>query len=215
MKVSFIFFFLLCVFGACKNPNSQNSNKTQSQKEIQLIENDSIALETLTRNMYQWVENNQRDFLPSETQNQNDFFTEIDASIHSQNVNLLQKSGFFAQDFINLYNEIAENMNFALQNNIVKWEVGYLSPFSNGANEWCNCQDVPSDNFYHHIIIENLKIEGNSAQFIWRFNVKNHYWGDFSYTVKAKKENNIWKIASLQGFEELNNLVKKIISTKK
>lgn len=210
----FFIFFLLIVSIACKNQNSQNNGK-QLPKEIQIIENDSIALETLTRNMYQWVENNQRDFLPSETQNQNDFFTEIDASIHSENVHLLQKSGFFAQDFINLYNEIAENMNFILQNNIAKWEVGYLSPFSNGANEWCNCQDVPSDDFYQHIIIENIKIKGNSAEFIWRFNVKNHYWGDFSYAVKAKKENNIWKIASLQGFEELNNLVKKIISTKK
>lgn len=40
--------------------------------------------------------------------------------------------------------------------------------------------------------------------------VENSTWNDFSYQVKAKKEKGIWKIASLQGFQELNEEIKKI-----
>lgn len=44
---------------------------------------------------------------------------------------------------------------------------------------------------------------------------ENSTWNDFSYQVKAKKEKGIWKIASLQGFQELNEEIKKIKYQKK
>jgi len=71
--------------------------------------------------------------------------------------------------------------------------VGELPPYGNDANPWCDCQDNP-DKYWEKIKIQNLIIKDNKATFNWT-------WGDgFKYKVKAVKENNVWKISFLQGF---------------
>lgn len=171
---------------------------------------DSISLQNLTQQLYKWLETNKNggDFIPVETDEKTLVYKEIDVAIHEKRIADFEKSGFFASDFIKLYNEIANEMNLALKKGTV-WEKGSFSPFDNGANPWCNCQDVPSDDYYNYLTINDLKIRENIATFVWKW-TESSAWNDFSYQVKAKKEKGIWKIASLQGFQELNEEIKKI-----
>jgi hypothetical protein len=105
----------------------------------------------------------------------------------------LDKTNFFTKCFLDNYQKIALHLDKELKQNKTKYIVGELPPYGNDANEWCNCQDYPSK-IWKLLKIVALKITDNSATFKWT-------WGDnYFYSIKAEKENNIWKIAELERF---------------
>lgn len=86
-------------------------------------------------------------------------------------------------------------MDKELQDGSSLWPEGELSTFDTDDDAWCDCQDTPVDNYWTIIKINNLKINSNSADFKWTWG------GDFNYSTKAAKENGVWKISYLQGFD--------------
>src|ERR1041385_2298962 len=105
----------------------------------------------------------------------------------------LEKTDLFAKDFLDNYQNIALHLDKELKQNKTKYFVGDLPPYGDETNEWCNCQDYLG-NIWKHLKIVDLKINDNSATFKWT-------WGDnFFYSVKTRKENNVWKITELETF---------------
>lgn len=202
-KFSFILILIILVGCKQQSKSGQTAN-TDLQNTSNEVLNDSLSLQNLIRSMYQWESTKrlQKDFLPAEIAQDESFFHNLDMANHEKSLKEITDSGFFTADFINQYDRLGQLINHYLTERIFIWQSGEIPPFSSGAYDWCNCQDTPSEDFYNNITIKNIIIADNIAVFSWLWNAGQE-WDDVSYQVKARKENGIWKILSLQGFEEL------------
>ncbi len=163
-----------------------------------ITKSDSADLKALVIKLLKWHEaDNNSDFEPIQKNPKDTVFSSIDWQAHKRRMVELEKTGFFTQEFLNNYQTIASHLDKQLKTNKIRYVVGELPPYGNGANEWCNCQDYPSNSF-NRIKIVALKYAENVASFKWTWDNK------FFYSVKAKKENNIWKIAELERFRVEN-----------
>lgn len=176
--------------------NQANNTKHPTAKVKGLNStNDKEDLQRLVRDLYQWHETDSlhEDFEPI-ADDQDSIYVGIDLERHKQRLTELKQTGLFAEEFLNNYNKIALTIDRELKSKKLKWSVGDLPPFGNNANPWCNCQDNP-DNYWQTLTINRIAFNNNTTSFIWT-------WGDnFTYKVKALKENNDWKISYLQGFD--------------
>jgi hypothetical protein len=157
---------------------------------------DKQEIESLIRKAYQWIEtkNNNTDFDPV-TNKKGDKYTGLDLTAHKKRMEALKKTNFFSQQFLDNYNKIALKLDANLKNKKIEWLVGDLPPFGNDSNPWCSCQDYP-DEYWKTMAVNNLKVDNNKASFYWTWSWK----GDFKYKTTVVKENGVWKIASLEGF---------------
>ncbi len=160
--------------------------------------NDRANLQALVIKVLKWHDKDKNlDFEPLLKNPNDSLYLGLNWHSHKKRVKELEKTNFFSKDFLDNYEKIAFHLDKELKKNKIKYKVGYLPPYGNGANEWCECQDLPSDD-WKSIKIVQLKIIDNSAIFKWT-------WGDnLSYIVKAKKENKIWKISELEKFNIRN-----------
>jgi hypothetical protein len=158
------------------------------------IKSDSANLKALVIRLLKWHDTDKNfDFEPLLKNPKDTIYLGIDWKAHKKRVAELEKTNLFLREFLDNYQKIASHLDKELKQNKAKYIVGELPPYSNDANEWCNCQDYPS-NIWKRLKISALKLNDNSATFKWT-------WGDkFFYSIKAKKENNIWKIAELERF---------------
>ncbi|KQB37726.1 hypothetical protein RC62_2892 [Flavobacterium aquidurense] len=175
------------------------NTKTLSNRNTSIyFLSDKQQLETLMRKAYEWIETKktQTDFDVVENK-KGDKYVGLNLKSHNKIVEELKKSNFFAQQFIDNYNKIGLKIGDNLKTN--KWEyfVGELPPYGNDSNPWCDCQDNP-DAFWKTMKLNNLKVENNKATFYWTWTE----WKETpKYKVTAVKENGVWKIAYLQGFD--------------
>lgn len=173
---------------------SQNTKVTITPN----AESDSADLKVLVVKLLKWhgTDKNQ-DFEPLLKNPKDTIYTGINWQAHKKRVAELEKTNFFTKTFLDNYQKIALQLDKEFKQNETKYAVGDLPPYGNDANEWCNCQDYPG-NIFKRLKIVGLKINDNSATFKWT-------WGaNFFYSVKAKKENNVWKIAELERFNIKN-----------
>ncbi|HTI57406.1 hypothetical protein [Mucilaginibacter sp.] len=191
--------------------NCTNGNKTgknvQSKKPdsvgvainlpISKANDDSIQLTKLVRAMYKWHETDTTragGFSPVKKNPRDTFYSGIDLNANNNAVTKLQATGLFANDFLDDYRKIAERMDKELHDGSSSWAEGELPSFEDDVDEWCNCQDYP-DNYWEKLTLTNIRLNKSEATFKWT-------WGDgFYYKTKAKKENNVWKISYLEGFD--------------
>ncbi|PWB24735.1 hypothetical protein [Flavobacterium sp. HTF] len=199
MKLSKLFFlpFIWVLFLGFK---SVSVDSTVTKKSFYFV-NDKQQLETLLLKTYEWVEtkNSNNDFNPVANK-KGDKYIGLNLKEHNKRLEELKKTNFFSQQFLDNYNKIALKIDANLKNKKIEWFVGDLPPFGNDANAWCDCQDNPEE-YWKTLKINNLKIENDKASFSWTWTK----WKDDSkYAVKAVKENGIWKIAYLEGFDYEN-----------
>jgi len=180
---------LLILFPFSSFAYSQNTKVTVTAN----TKSDSAELKALVVKLLRWHNTDKKmDFEPLLKNPKDTIYTGIDWQAHKKRVTELDKTNFFTKSFLDNYQKIALHLDKELKQNKTKYIVGELPPFGNDANEWCNCQDYPS-NFWN-INIVALKINDNTATFKWT-------WGDnIFYSIKAKKENNMWKIAEMERF---------------
>lgn len=164
--------------------------------EIESQNNDSLELQKLVRDVYKWreTENSKPDFDVYLNDKNDTIYAGLDSKMHKERLKELSKTNLFSQEFLDNYNKIATNIDEKMKKKSAIYYVGELPPFGNDANPWCNCQDNP-DNYWKTLTIKKLNIKGNKADFVWT-------WGDdFEYKTKAKKENSVWEISYLEGFD--------------
>lgn len=171
---------------------------------------DTAQIEELVRNMLLWVQSEEVNIIPVIADSNDSIYVAIDYNKHQKNVSKLVNSGFFGPQFIDNYNMIIQKIDKKLKNNSFEsgpWYVGYYPPFSlsEGANEWCNCQDVPYDspNPWNNVEIKYI----DQFTYIWKWGLLNKNmpgWEEFQYKFKVEKTEGQWKIAYLQGFDISN-----------
>lgn len=173
-----------------------NTDLTTTKKTF-YFSTDKQQLETLIRKMYEWIEtkNLVSDFDAVENKKGTKYIG-LNLAAHNKKLDQLKKSNFFSKQFLDNYSKIASTIDANLKNKKMEWLVGDLPPFGGDTNPWCSCQDYP-DAYWKTMVINNLKIDKNNAGFNWSWSAKDK----FKYKVKAVKENGIWKIAYLEGFD--------------
>jgi hypothetical protein len=161
---------------------------------VQPVNTDSSDVISLVRNMYQWYESKciKGDFMPAE--GSEDRYKGIDWETHAKKVSDIKRSQLFSGQFIENYSSIAFMIDSSLKTGGKEWLKGDLSPFSDGADAWCACQDSP-ERYWLMMDIQILNIKHGEALLTWTLPDKE------KYTVKASKENDGWKISALQGFD--------------
>ena len=182
-----------------KNPSSVITDKDQIKK--------------LIRQMLQWADTDKViPLLPVQTDAKDSLVIGLDLVKHKQNLNTLQKTNLFANEFINNYNQIILTLDKGIKNGKYEpWLVGYLPPFVFGdqgeVDPWTSCEDYPYDiaNPWVFIEVDIININKDKGEAKWRWgklDKKTHpSWKAFSYKFRVAKENNTWKIAYLQGFD--------------
>jgi hypothetical protein len=167
-----------------------NSNSVNEQ-----LNTDDIDITALMKKVLKWQESNSAGDFEVITENPDDeIYSGINWTAHEKRMKLLSSMKFFTKGFLDNYHKIALQIDKDLKENPEKYYVGEMPPFGGGANPWCNCQDTPED--VTDIQIVDLKVDENLATFKWKWNE----WEDL-YSVRAKKEGDIWKISYLEGFE--------------
>jgi len=156
---------------------------------------DSIALTDLVRNVYVWQEEaNQQEDFPVIGDDSDTAYIGTDWKAFDARVNSFVESGYFHTEFIDNHKKIAQQIDDNLKTGKTVWLMDDISPFGNGANPWCNCQDYP-DEYWKKVTLTDLKIDNENANFSWT-------WGNgFYYKTSARKERGVWKISYLEGFD--------------
>lgn len=194
---------LSLVFFACNEKTGKNASETLEQNPLDIAKqnqpnptNDTVELEKLTRALYKWHEtkSSRADFDPLQKEKTDTIYTGIDLTRHQQRLKELKETHLFTDPFIDNYNKIALTINDKMVKKLLLYYVGELPPYGNGANPWCDCQDSP-DNYWKTITLRDVMINDNTATYDWTWG------GNFKYKVKATKENGVWKILYLQGFD--------------
>jgi len=184
-------FALLAIFSACRN----------DQEEIQ----------NLIRQTLKWADSKDVfDILPMLTDSKDSIYIGFDLNKHESNLDKLRTTDFFANEFIENYNQIILTLDKKLRNHeFDEWLVGYLPTFrfANDRNPWCACQDIPYDSPspWGYVEIEIIEQNNDKAQLIWKWGKLDSNmdsgWKNFLYKFKVVKENGKWKIAYLQEFD--------------
>lgn len=187
--------FVFCCNQVKKDGESESSTETSGIT----VDADKEDLQKLMRQMYEWYETEgfESDFSP--VADSVDYkYTGLDYAKHNERLSELRQIDFFTEEFLGDYHKIALTIDEKLKTNEIEWLVGDLPPFGNDANPWCNCQDNP-DEYWKKITIGEVVFDKEEATFVWTWGK----WGedDFKYHVKAVKENDIWRIQYLEGFD--------------
>lgn len=209
MKNTFTFshpVFLMCfglLFLASCTPKKENKSENvekmlvaDSLSEQKTVNQDSIQLLQLTRHLYQWVNAHDTtpDFDPQLERPSDTLYKKLNAKLFQIRKKQLLESRLFTLSFLKNYDDLYTSINQKLGDGTYQYEVGTVPPYGSDANPWCNCQDAP-DEYWKTLNIENLELNTNTASFDWT-------WGeDFSYKVRAEKEDGLWKISYLEGFD--------------
>lgn len=205
MKKYFLAIFIPILGFALIFSCSQNK---KIENQISVSKDDSIKLKELIISMLKWYsKDGNYDFDVVSDKNRNfdaakdsiygiydSIFVGINWQSYKKRMTELAETKLFTKNFLNNYQNIALLLDKELKENQEKWHVGDMPPYGDGANEWCDCQDFPSENWQKILKIFDLKLKDSTVKFKWTWEK------DFSYSVEAIKENNVWKINELEKF---------------
>jgi len=157
---------------------------------------DSVKLTTLVRALYKWHEMtpNLDGFKPITKNPADTLYSGIDLTNNSAAINELKKTGMFTTGFLSDYRAIAVRLDKELKDGSTIWQKGMLPDYHDDTNEWCKCQDYP-DKYWEKLTLKDIWFNKDEASFKWTWG------GDFSYKLKAKKEDDVWKISYMEGFD--------------
>jgi hypothetical protein len=142
---------------------------------------DLKEIRTLIRKTLNWWNdlNGSLDILPVKADKDSCYW--LDLKKHRSNLNVLRKTSFFAEEFIENYNRIILTLNSKMKNKeFEKWKVGHLPTFyfaSGGMDPWCKCQDVPYDepNPWDFIQTKVIRLDSEKGELLWKWgNLKPH-----------------------------------------
>jgi hypothetical protein len=195
----------LIVFGF--NQKSQ-SNDSRTNKISTEVLSDKEQIRNLIRQVLYWHDNS-FEVLPVLNDSKNNIYV-FDLKQLKINLDNLRETNFFAEEFIENYNQIILTLDRKLRNKeFHEWQVGTLPTFifANDVDPWCLCQDVPYDNPNPWDLVEVEIINLNSKRGVldWKWGNPELNgaagWKEFRYSFEVIKENGKWKIAYMQGFD--------------
>lgn len=192
------------------NQKSQEGNLSKNQlKNIETFDksdDDKDDIQNLIRNVLNWADSKDNiELLPIASDSANIIYTSFDLEKHKQNLDILKSTDFFTTEFIDNYNQIILAINKGLLNGeYERWLVGDLPtfPFANGASPWCMCQDNLD---WNTVEVKAIALDDDEGELEWYWgNISadtDPSWKEFRYKFNVKKENNIWQISYMEGFD--------------
>jgi hypothetical protein len=201
--------FGLILLGCNSETKSNASNKIDSNVNVNSettkpINNDEDEIQALIIRMLKWSDSesviNVHPVLSKDS-----ICVGFDFDKHKQNLEKLRKTGFFADEFIDNYNNIIQTLDKKIKNKEFEpWNV-YELPiynFANDVNPWCSCQDNLS---WDDVEIEPIKLDGDKGELKWGWGKLDSdidsSWKEFSIPFRVVRIDNKWKISYLQGFD--------------
>lgn len=191
------------------NQKNKTVNTTEIRQENVEVSDKSSNKEEIRNQIRQalnWTDSQNRiELLPVVTDSADSIYIGFDLDEHKQNLEKLKSAGFFATEFIDNYNQIILALDKGLRNGeYEEWLVGSLPTFAfaNGASPWCLCQDNLDWNTVEVNII-SLDNEKGELEWYWENldSETDESWDVFKYKFRVVKEDNIWKIAYMEGFD--------------
>lgn len=174
------------------------------------IDNEVAEIQTLIRQMLNWAETSDDiNLLPLLHDSDNNLYVGIDMDMFRATLTQFRQSGFFADEFIDNYSRIITTLDSQYKNGMIEpTDIGEMPPitFATEVDPWTLSQDVPYDNpaLWGNVTIEIKTITDKQAEFVWKWGglgVNEHEaCKDFSYSARAVKENDKWKVSYLDGF---------------
>jgi len=134
----------------------------------------------------------------------------FDFDKQNQNLEKLRQSGFFANEFIDNYNQIIQTLDKKIKNKEFEpWNVYELPTFNfaNDVDPWTLCQDVPYDkpNPLDFVEVGIINLDNKKGELYWKwgnlYSNADSSWKNFSYKFRVEKVDSKWEISYLQGFD--------------
>jgi hypothetical protein len=198
-NANFLSFVVLMLISFSLESCTKSTTETTEQNSNQITAQDSTELTNLVRKTYTWVETADPavgGFDPLQKNPTDTIYSGIDLQKQKTYTEQLEKSGFFTKEFLENYQNIATKMDEKLKDGSAVWMVGDLPPFAGGGvNAWCNCQDI-LEKYWEKITLSKFEKQGEEMAVVCILDE------GFTYKMRAKKENEIWKISYLEGFDE-------------
>ena len=184
------------------------SSYSQKSKTAITTENkhESVEIKNLIRQVLNWTDSkNSFELLPVLTDSVDSVYVGFDLEEHKQNLEKLKSAGFFATEFIDNYNQIILTLDKGLRSGEYEvWLVGNLPPFifANGASPWCICQDNMD---WNTVEVDIISLDNEKGELEWYWEnldpETDESWEVFKYKFRVVKEDNIWKVAYMEGFD--------------
>jgi hypothetical protein len=171
---------------------SENSIATETDKE---------EIEKLLIQVLKWSDSKESiSLLPALTDSKDSIVIGFDMEELKTNLERLKETGFYANEFIENYNQIILTLDRKLRNKEFKYETWFVGDlpifkFANGWNPWCCCQDYAVSQLEG---VEIVKLNDKFGELKCK-RTEGSSWIDFKFNVV--KEDNKWKISYMQGFD--------------
>lgn len=169
---------------------------------------DKEVILQLIRGILMWSDEEDRMWhFPGLKDVNSNLYTGLDPVIHTQNLKNLESTGFFSKEFLDNYNGIYRTIDEKLKNKELEWLTGEMPPFGENVDPWCGCQDIPYDNPNPRelIEVEVISLDDEKGELNWKWGSLGpdvfQGWRDFRYKFIVVKEDGVWKITYLQGFD--------------
>jgi hypothetical protein len=208
---------LILLFGLAFNScNQSNQSATTTENQVEKSPstenvNDKNEIQQLIREVLEWSDTQKSiDLLPAIT-DIDSVYIGFNLEIHNQNLEELKMTEFFANEFIENYDQIILTLDQKIRGNeFDEWKVGYLPTFSfaNDHSPWCNCQDNLD---WEKVEVKANTLTSTQGDLIWYWgNLSSDIhssWREFEYNFRVVRDNGKWKISYLEGFD-LNESIK-------
>ncbi len=179
------------------------NQKKEKNSIVTIYEKDSLEIQKLIRNVYEWKEKTpQLNSCFNIGLLKENKYIGIDWKKYDEIAELFKNSGYFSSEFIKSYKETVKYLDDKIKKS--SWNLGELPPFGTGANEWCHCQDYPTENYWNNIEIQDIKLKNNKISLLWNWGKDSNFkWlnDKKGYPFEVVKQNGKWKILSLDGFK--------------
>lgn len=209
---------LSMVLFSCHNETQTDQNRKDSVVKLTTVDTTKIVVTSDTakdkreiRALIRKVLNDHPiDVLPAIFDRKDSLCKGFDMAILKSNLDKLKASNHFSATFIENYKQIILTLDKKIKSKeFLPWHTGELPTFmfANDVDPWTLCQDVPYDepNAFDYVEVIPVKLEGDKGELVWKWgnlrSDQNPEWEKFSYKFNVEKENGLWKVSYLQGFD--------------
>ncbi|MBL7855703.1 MAG: hypothetical protein JNL17_14970 [Cyclobacteriaceae bacterium] len=200
---TFIIFSGLILAGCSRTTELQNSREEIRTLNSPDVFSDSARIQEVVWHVLDWSQSDSAIVVNPVIETGGVYL--FDKNELRKNLDRLRLTGFFANEFIENYNQIILKLEEKLRSQeFDPWLVGDLPPFkfANDADPWCMCQGFSVEQYER---VEIVKMDKQSAEGFWRWKQGNS-WVDFMFRVS--KEHGKWKISYMQGFDYAESIKK-------
>jgi|GEM_PF-2116461 len=163
--------------------------------KMSLVTPEQLAVRKLVIDFYNWHFHSRMypDFIPSEESVVNEKYMMLDWNNQQLAEDELAATGFFTASFLTDYHQRAVSINADLMSGKMEYFQGYLPPYYEGVDFWCNCQDFPED-MEASTEVRIIAMNALGAEVEWSWDEDNRY------VISLQRVGNEWRINKMQGF---------------